>query len=443
MKKILMLISIVLLVCMATVMAVACQPKDPVDNTPKVVDYAGEMIFDKNSNTAKQEVTVKTFIDGDTTHFNVPTTVSANGTLKARYIAVNTPESTGKIEDYGKQASRFTKEKLSQATSIYIESDTEKWNADSTGSRYVVWVWYRTSNDAPYRNLNVELLQNGLAIASNTANNRYGTTAVAALDQAKAQKLLVHSGVADPEVYRGDAVQVSLKELRTNVADYNGVKVSFEGVITMDSEQSIYVEEYDADLEMYFGMTCYYGFTASGSLLNILNVGSRVRIVGTVQYWEAGDSYQVSDLTYKVMKPNDPGSCGFISDGHEPGFMEVTADQFLNGKVAIYNEEEDTTEKIEFYKLAVNTTISMKNLYVKSVYTTHNGGDSDGAMTLTCTVDGKTVTIRTTLIYDENQNLITADAYKGKTINVKGLIDIFDGEPQIGVAAARYIEIVG
>ena len=443
MKKILMLISIVLLVCMATVMAVACQPKDPVDNTPKVVDYAGEMIFDKNSNTAKQEVTVKTFIDGDTTHFNVPTTICANGTLKARYIAVNTPESTGKIEDYGKQASRFTKEKLSQATSIYIESDTEKWNVDSTGSRYLVWIWYKTSNDASYRNLNVELLQNGLAIASNTANNRYGTTAIAALDQAKAQKLLVHSGVADPEVYRGEAVQVSLKELRTNVADYNGVKVSFEGVITMDSEQSIYVEEYDADLEMYFGMTCYYGFNASGSLLNILKVGSRVRIVGTVQYWEAGDSYQVSDLTYKVMKPNDPGSCGFISDGHEPGFMEVTADQFLNGKVAIYNEEEDTTEKIEFYKLAVNTTISMKNLYVKSVYTTNNGGDSDGAMTLTCTVDGKTVTIRTTLIYDENQNLITEDAYKGKTINVKGLIDIFNGEPQIGVSAARYIEIVG
>ena len=58
-------------------------------------------------------------------------------------------------------------------------------------------------------------------------------------------------------------------------------------------------------------------------------------------------------------------------------------------------------------------------------------------------VDGKTVTVRTTLIYDENQNLITADAYKGKTINVKGLIDIFNGEPQIGVAAARYIEIVG
>ena len=441
MKKILMLISIVLVVCMAMALAVACTPKE-TDDGPKSVDYAGQLVFDQNSDTAKQEVTVKTFIDGDTTHFNVPTSVMANGTLKARYIAVNTPESTGKIEDYGKQASRFTKEKLSQATSIYIESDTSTWNADSTGSRYVVWVWYRTADDQPYRNLNVELLQNGLAIASNTANNRYGQTAVAALDQAKAEQLRVHSGVADPEVYRGDAVQVSLKELRCNIADYNGVKVSFEGVITMDSEQSIYVEEYDPDLEMYFGMTCYYGFNSSGSLLGILEVGNRVRIVGTVQYWEAGDSYQVSDLTYKVMKPNDPGSCGFISEGHEGAFMEITADKFLNGKVAIYDEAEDTTVQMDFYQLAVNTSVSMKNLYVKSVYTTNNGGDSDGAMTLTCTVDGKTVTIRTTLLYDENQSLITEDAYKGKTINVQGLIDIFNGEPQISVSAARYIEIV-
>ena len=35
-----------------------------------------------------------------------------NGVLKARYIAINTPESTGSIEPWGKKAANFTKTKL-------------------------------------------------------------------------------------------------------------------------------------------------------------------------------------------------------------------------------------------------------------------------------------------------------------------------------------------
>ena len=42
------------------------------------------------------------------------------------------------------------------------------WDPDSTGDRYLCWVWYRTSEDAEYRNLNIEILQNGLAIALGT-----------------------------------------------------------------------------------------------------------------------------------------------------------------------------------------------------------------------------------------------------------------------------------
>ena len=171
------------------------------DNTKEVAevhDYVSELKLDMSSDTIKQEVTVKTFIDGDTTHFHVPDSLIPGGVLKARYLAVNTPESTGKIEEYGKTASLFTKEKLSGATSIIVESDDENLNRDSTGGRYLVWVWYRTSNSEEYRNLNLELLQNGLAIASSTANNRYGEICVKALNQAKAQKLAIYSGQKDP-----------------------------------------------------------------------------------------------------------------------------------------------------------------------------------------------------------------------------------------------------
>ena len=110
----------------------------------EIVDYASRVKLDMSSNTAKQEVTVKMFIDGDTTHFYVPTSVNESGVLKARYLAINTPESTGKIEEWGKKASTFTKEKLSSATSIIIESETNIWDPDSTGDRFLSWVWYIT-----------------------------------------------------------------------------------------------------------------------------------------------------------------------------------------------------------------------------------------------------------------------------------------------------------
>ena len=76
----------------------------------ETVDYAAQVRLDMSSETVKQEVTVKTFVDGDTVHFHVPETVMETGVLKARFLAINTPESTGKIEEYGKKAAVFTKE---------------------------------------------------------------------------------------------------------------------------------------------------------------------------------------------------------------------------------------------------------------------------------------------------------------------------------------------
>jgi hypothetical protein len=92
-----------------------------------------------------------------------------------------------------------------------------------------------------------------------------------------------------------------------------------------------------------------------------------------------------------------------------------------------------TTKSYNYAELAMNTSIAMKGLKVKSAYTTDNGGNNDGAMTLTCTVNGRTVTIRTTLLYNEDFSLVTASAYLGKTIDVVGVIDSYNGQYQIKV----------
>lgn len=410
------------------------------DSPGATVDYASLLKLDMSSETLKQVVTVKNYVDGDTTHFNVPQNVAEGGVLKARYLAIDTPESTVKIEAYGKKASKFTKAKLSSASSILVESDNGSWNRDSTGSRYLVWVWYKPSDDADYRNLNLEILQNGLAVASATGSNRYGEICLNALNQAKTAKLNVHSGQKDPDMYYGEAVELTLKELRCNIEKYNGVKVAFEGVVTINNNNGVYVEEYDPETGLYYGIYVYYGFGLSGEGLDILSVGNRSRIVGTLQLYETAGTYQISGLTYRAMKPNDPNNIQKISDGHSPAYQEMSAERFANGKIGILAEDE-TVKEYSVAELSLNSSVSMKNLKVKSVYVTDDKTSSSyGAMTLTCECDGITVTIRTLPFY-ENNELIGASEYEGKTINVNGIIDYFNGNCQIKVFTKDVITV--
>ena len=369
-------------------------PSEPAETAaPELIDpedYAASLKLDMSSSTAKVTATVKTFVDGDTVHFHVPESVMEDGVLKARFLAVNTPESTGKIEEYGKAASTFTKERLSAATSIVIESETSSWDPDSTGDRYLVWVWYKTEADEDYRNLNIEILQNGLAIANGSGSNQYGTTCLAAIAQAKALKLNIYSGNPDPDFYYGEAVELTLKELRSNMESYAGMKVAFNGIITSNSgNQGVYVEDYDAETDLYYGMYIYYGHGLNGSGLDILSVGNEVRIVGSVQFYEGGGTWQISDLTYRMMQPKDPANIQKLSEGHAPSYRLTDADTFVNGTVTVETGEGSVTDA--YASWVMGTSVEMQDLTVVDIYTTDNDGSSDGAMTLTCQVGDITV----------------------------------------------------
>lgn len=422
-KKHVSLLLAALLLCLAGLVPAGAE---------EAVDWAQRIPLNFASDTVKQQVTVKTFVDGDTVHFHVPETVMESGVLKARFLGVDTPEVTGKIEEYGKRAAAFTRNKLENAVSIIIESENDQWNKDSTGDRYLVWVWYKETETGPYRNLNIELLQNGLASPKSTASTRYGDLCMSALDQAKKQKLSIHSGQKDPDFYYGDAVELTLKELRSNPEAYNGIKVAFHGVITMNNNNSVYVEAYDAETDMYFGMSVYYGYALNGKGLEILHVGNEVRIVGTVQYYEAGNTWQVSDLNYRMMKPKDPGNIQKLSDGHQPSYVLTDAHTFNHGKVAIQGEEE--TLVFDYAPMAVATSVEMRDLKVVHAYTTQDEDSaSNGAMTLICQAGEETIQVRTTVFHDENRVLITQDQYLGRVIDVKGIVDYYDGVYQIKV----------
>ncbi len=440
------LLSLLLLVCVACSALTGCLLDPNADSTtsspsssesttpPQLVDYVSQVSLNRSSGTPQIEIipgsTDKNFthIDGDTTHFSVPKSFDDTGTMKVRYMGIDTPESTGDIEEWGKAASNHTKASLSNASSIVIEANEDHWTRD-TNQRYLGWVWYKTKGSDSYRLLNLELLQMGLAVESKTSEARYGTICSQAAEQARLHELYIYSDEKDPDFYYGAAIQTTLKEVRMNLDDYVGKRVAIHGVVSIyKSKGSIYVEDYDEDENRSYGIPVFYGL-GNIQLDPILAPGNEVRIVGEVTKSDTF-GYQISGLYYDFMDPDNEESVKMFSSNNSVVAPETTVDTFVANDYA-------------FAKAALYSSVTVNNLLVKKVYTTNNGGDSDGAMTLTCQdADGTQIKIRTNKLYDANGTLITASAYEGKTINIRGIVETYMDDYQIDVFAAKDITVL-
>ena len=205
----------------------------------------------------------------------------------------------------------------------------------------------------------------------------------------------------------------------------------------------MYVESYDEEAGMYVGMYVYYGFNLSGAGIKILSVGNEVLIKGTVSYYETGDSWQVSGLSYRARVPDDPDNIQKLSEGHAAAYPLTTAEQFTS-KVEreVIVDGEETIKEFSYAELCLGTSIAMNGLKVVSAYTTDNEeSSSNGAITLTCKVGNITVDVRTAVLRNEDGQIVTEDYFLGKTIDVKGIIDEFQGKSQIKVFSLEDIVI--
>ena len=406
----------------------ACTPADPSSEPEREhVDYVAQTKLEMTSSSRKIEARVKSYIDGDTTHFYVDESADfPEGVVKARYLAIDTPESTGRLEEWGKKASAFTKETLKNAAAILLESDDEIWNKDNNG-RHLLWIWYKPTADAEWRNLNIEILQNGYAIASNSGQNRYGSTCLAALAQATAEKLYVHSHEKDPSFPYGDATEITIKELRTNREAYEGVKVAVEGVIAQNTNGTLYLEQYDEEDERWYGMQVFYGYNMATSAKRFLQTGNAVRIVGTFQYAEVVNAWQIAGLEYDQMDPKNPKYTQLIAENQTVPYTEISdLSVFTNGKTDLAVGEETVSFNNNY--LALHTSASLKGLTVVDYWVTEREtSDDKGAITLVCEKDGVRINIRTIVLY-ENGALVTPDRFEGKTIDVLGIVDAFTPE---------------
>ena len=476
MKKIAKVLLIVLTISLCFSLLAACSKTECDKNGHKwvngvctvcnaeyeLVDYVAQCTLDMNSRTMKYTAAnfIHMYIDGDTTHFKVPvSTAHPEGVLKARYMAVNTPESTGQVEPYGKVASNYTKAKLSKAAAVLVEADEDDgvWHNDSYG-RTTAWVWYKETADGEWRNLNLELLQVGLGYGSDAGSNRYGEYCLSALNQAMQAKLIVHSGEPDELYYYGAAKEITVKELRTNFTSYEGVKVAFDGYVvnthSTSSGTTYYVQAFDEEDDMYYGISVFYNGSI-GKIKTALTKGNHVRVVGTAT--DFNGTWQVSGLTYNLVNSKDPNNTVKIDDDElttvEP--VLLTIPQFNSNKtVNAYDAESgDTIPKtFKLHQLMVSTGIKMVDLYVDHTYTT-DSGTSMGAISMYCVdVGGNEITVRTEVLYKIDPatglNVIaSASEFEGQWITVIGVVDWYNynghNEYQIRVLNYADITVVG
>lgn len=181
--------------------------------------------------------TVDRYVDGDTTYFYANLSTGKTD-ISVRYLGLDTPESTYKVEPWGIAAAKFTKSKLQNAESIVLESDPT--GLFDSNSRYLAYVWYRNSATESYRLLNLELVEEGYSPAKGLTGTKYVQTFYSANTRAQAFKDRTN-GEEDPTYdYSGQGKKYTLKQIidlfgtpeAIASEEYKGTKVYIEGLVT-------------------------------------------------------------------------------------------------------------------------------------------------------------------------------------------------------------------
>lgn len=390
------------------------------NNTPNASDYVYVTPYTDSLKLTKEwegkdffndgigKVELVQNVDGDTTIVRVP---GHSGTITLRYLGIDTPESTYKVEPWGFAASDFTKGKLKGASDIVVESDPLTTVKDNNG-RYLSWVWYRNSSSEDFRLLNLEIVENAYSPSKGTSLTYADAFLKADTDVRNAK--CRYWGETDPTY---DASKIgemyTIKQIRENfdtlvVAEqrqHMGKVVRLSGVVTRKTGiGSAYLQQYDEETNTYYGVYVYGGFTTS-----VLKEGREVVVSGKIGYFNGG--LQITDL--------DRNNTSIVSLNNEINIKEVTVDEYLNGGTSLQGQ-----------------IIKLTNLTITGGY---NSAGEDGLATksysLYCQDEkGNKLEIRVdknSTIVIEGENLVDGEAtrittwnyFEGRTISeITGLV---------------------
>ena len=212
------------------------------------------------------EVTVSSFVDGDTTIFRDHL---AGQTFTVRYMGMDTPEATSQYDPWGIKAGNFVREKLQSAEKIVLQAEPDRNREDGNG-RWLAWVWYFVDGES--RLLNLELVEQAYGWISGASTTQYGNvfTVAAAETQLTGRRIY---GELDPDFdYSSDGVPVDIEYLLDNFEEYFSRKVIVSGVITSKVGNSVYIEDEG------FAIFLYTGY----QLTNELQIGHEITVQGLV-----------------------------------------------------------------------------------------------------------------------------------------------------------------
>ena len=245
-------------------------------------------------------VTLRSVTDGDTANFVQEGYVDDSNkqiTIKTRFLGVNTPESTAKVEPWGKKASLFTKHILEEAQAnadaestaskpvynIALICDPEAFGErDSSGNRWLGFVWYRKTSTSKWRLLNLELVEqayskNQLFIDSSMCN--YRKSFEAAAEFAESCGYRVYGEVDGGYDYTTKTYEYSLWGIRKHYEEIgisdegsSGVQLIVTALVVGIQGDSLYLRDVLIDEEQYeeegedailSGLYAYAGFNSA------------------------------------------------------------------------------------------------------------------------------------------------------------------------------------
>ena len=343
-----------------------------------------------NDGIAEAKLTKAT--DGDTAQFQ---TVGEQGYgVVIRFFCIDTPESTGSVEKWGKSASKFTAETLENAYSIVLEASTTPASKDSYGTRYLAYVWYKNSENDTYKNLNLQIVENGYSDskASNTSEYKYYSYFAKAKKFAKEKALHMWGDEEDP-YYSTEAIETNIKDITENKDTYysddtqTGSKVRITAYIKElhiggSTSSPTYTFKFAQIIDgVEYSMDVYAGY-ATSSIAAYLKIGNMYTLTGSVA--KHNGTIQISGLTYVAFQTGGDYTyqvqknyyCTFSSTKEYISYYgtslyseaSVTAGEFKDGNIQLsISAINKKTETKETYTLIVPNTANIDNTELNQI----------------------------------------------------------------------------
>lgn len=175
-----------------------------------------------------EEVTLRGCTDGDTAAFT--------GVGSVRYLNIDTPESTGVVEEWGIPASEHMCELLQDAETIVVEAEPNPQVGKTDGNdRALGYVW------ADGKLTNLEMIERGYSKVSSAPLSKYGDYFYLANRNAENLGLKLH-GEDDPD-FDSTRIDTTIADLNESPEDYYNHFVNIEGWVESNSQNTLVLNE--------------------------------------------------------------------------------------------------------------------------------------------------------------------------------------------------------